>query len=194
MSGMHAWWSRAAATGRPRPGGGFPAVREDARAVDRRLRDRRPGGERGSVAVEVAVLAPAFLGLIVLAGVAGRTAIAQEAVESAAHDAARAASIARDAATARTSASAAARGQLDWQRANCVDQPTVTLTGSAGGDPIDFDDAYTSATGTPTSVTVVVSCTVSFSDIHLSLLPGMPDGRTVSATFTSPLDRYRSRP
>jgi Flp pilus assembly protein TadG len=153
----------------------------------------RRGAERGSVAVEVAVLAPAFIGLIVLAGVAGRTAIAQEAVESAAHDAARAASVARDAHTARESATAAARGQLDWQRANCVDQPSLTFTGSAGGEPIDFDDAYTSATGTPASVTVAVSCTVSFTDLHLSVLPGMPAGRTVSATFTSPLDRYRSR-
>ena len=59
---------------------------------------------RGSVSIEVAVLAPAFIALMVLAGVAGRTAVADEAVESAAHDAARAASISRDATTARREA------------------------------------------------------------------------------------------
>lgn len=70
---------------------------------------------RGSVSIEVAVLAPAFVALMVLAGVAGRTAVASEALEAAAHDAARAASISRDAATARQEARDAARRQLDWR-------------------------------------------------------------------------------
>ncbi|GAA2701447.1 TadE/TadG family type IV pilus assembly protein [Micromonospora olivasterospora] len=155
-----------------------------------------PGGhrsERGSVAVEVAVLAPAFIALMVLAGVAGRTAIAQEAVQSAAHDAARAASISRDAEAARDAARAAAGSQLDWQRANCVGQPALALTGNVNGTPATFEQAYATDPGQPAAVTVQVSCTVSFADIHLSLLPGMPGSRTVSATFTSPLDRYRSR-
>ena len=52
--------------------------------------------ERGSVSIEVAVLAPAFIALMVLAGVVGRTAVAAEAIDAAAHDAARAASISRD--------------------------------------------------------------------------------------------------
>ncbi|MEO3779354.1 TadE/TadG family type IV pilus assembly protein [Micromonospora sp. B11E3] len=161
---------------------------------------RRPGPtgaghrtERGSVAVEVAVLAPAFIGLIVLAGVAGRTAIAQEAVQSAAHDAARAASISRDADAAREAALAAAGSQLDWQRANCASQPALTFTGSVNGTPVSFDQAYAAAPGEPAAVTVRVTCTVSFADIRLSLLPGMTGARAVSATFTSPLDRYRSR-
>ncbi|MFC8846725.1 MULTISPECIES: TadE/TadG family type IV pilus assembly protein [unclassified Micromonospora] len=156
-------------------------------------RDRRPAAERGSVAVEVAVLAPAFIGLIVLAGVAGRTAIAQEAVQSAAHDAARAASISRNAGTAHQQALAAAQGQLDWQRANCAGQPTLTLRGSVGGTPVSFAEAFDSGPGTSAAVTVQVSCTVIFTDIDLALLPDMTGSRTISASFTSPLDRYRSR-
>jgi Flp pilus assembly protein TadG len=145
------------------------------------------------VAVEVAVLAPAFIALMVLAGVAGRTALAEEAVQSAAHDAARAASISRDADSARAAAQAAAVGQLDWQRANCVGPPALAFTGSVGGAPVTFERAYAAGPGQPAAVTVRVTCTVSFADIYLSLLPGMPDSRVVSATFTSPLDRYRSR-
>ncbi|WP_320067473.1 TadE/TadG family type IV pilus assembly protein [Micromonospora sp. RTGN7] len=155
------------------------------------VRVRRP--ERGSVAIEVAVLAPAFIGLIVLAGVAGRTAIAQESVQSAAHDAARAASISRDADTARRQALSAARSQLDWQQANCAGQPALTFSGSVDGATASFDEAFASDPGKAAAVTVRVDCTVSFTDIDLSLLPAMPATRTISATFTSPLDRYRSR-
>ncbi|MGC4807942.1 TadE/TadG family type IV pilus assembly protein [Micromonospora sp. DT233] len=151
------------------------------------------GVERGSVAIEVAVLAPAFIALIVLAGVAGRTAIAQEAVESAAHDAARAASISRDAGTARTQALTAARSQLDWQRAHCATPPALTFSGTVGGAAASFDEAFTGDLGEAAAVTVRVECTVSFTDIELSLLPAMPATRTISASFTSPLDRYRSR-
>ncbi|WP_433350710.1 TadE/TadG family type IV pilus assembly protein [Micromonospora sp. CA-111912] len=168
--------------------------RRDVPAGDRRRLRRRPRrDERGSVAVEVAVLAPAFLALLVLAGVAGRTAIAQEAIESAAHDAARAASISRNATTARQQALAAASNQLDWQRANCAGEPTLTFSGSVDGDAVSFDEAFASDPGEPAAVTVRVACTVSFADIDLSLLPAMPTNRTISAAFTSPLDRYRSR-
>nr|WP_281179562.1 TadE/TadG family type IV pilus assembly protein [Micromonospora rosaria] len=150
--------------------------------------------ERGSVSVEVAILTPAFLALLVLAGVAGRTAIAAEAIESAAHDAARAASISRDPATARAAATDAARTQLDWQRLNCAGAPALTFTGSVGGQTVSFDTAFDTTAGQPSAVSVRVTCTVSFADIRLPAVPGMPTERTVTAVFTSPLDRYRSRP
>jgi Flp pilus assembly protein TadG len=130
---------------------------------------------------------------MVLAGVAGRTAVGAEAIQAAAHDAARAASISRDADSARSAAQAAAAQQLDWQRLNCVAPPTLGFTGSVNGSATSFDAAYSAAPGEPAAVTVQVTCTVSFADIHLSSLPGMPAGRTVSARFTSPLDSYRSR-
>ncbi|MCX4387399.1 pilus assembly protein [Micromonospora peucetia] len=149
--------------------------------------------ERGSVSIEVAVLAPAFIALIVLAGVAGRTAVAAEAIDAAAHDAARAASISRDARTARVQARDAALRQLDWRGLDCAGTPRVTFSGAVRGAPTSFDRAFRSPAGRDASVTVRISCTVSYRDLHLSVLPGMPADRQVSASFTSPLDRYRSR-
>ncbi|MFI6331511.1 TadE/TadG family type IV pilus assembly protein [Micromonospora chersina] len=154
---------------------------------------RRVARDRGSVSIEVAVLAPAFIGLMVLAGVAGRTAVADEAVESAAHDAARAASIARDARTGRTAATDAARRQLDWSGLRCTAPPALTFRGSVGDAGTSFAAAYRSAPGVPATVTVTVTCTVSFADLRAPGLPGVPGGKTVSASFTSPLDIYRSR-
>ncbi|MDG4794931.1 TadE/TadG family type IV pilus assembly protein [Micromonospora sp. WMMD1082] len=147
---------------------------------------------RGSVSIEVAVLAPAFVAMMVLAGVAGRTAVASEALEAAAHDAARAASISRDAATARGEARDAARDQLDWRGVACTGAPVVTFRGSVGGNSTTFDAAFRSQVGQDATVTVEITCTVSYSDIRLPALT-MPSGNRITASFTSPLDRYRSR-
>ncbi|MGC4894515.1 TadE/TadG family type IV pilus assembly protein [Micromonospora sp. DT31] len=149
--------------------------------------------ERGSVSIEVAVLAPAFIGLMVLAGVAGRTAVADEAVESAAHHGARAASLARDADDGEDAAELAARDQLGWAGLNCAGPPGLDLTGSVAGKPTSFAAAYRSPAGVPATVTVTVSCTVSFDDLLAPGLPGVLGGKTVTASFTSPLDIYRSR-
>ncbi|WNM41715.1 TadE/TadG family type IV pilus assembly protein [Micromonospora halotolerans] len=149
--------------------------------------------DRGSVSIEVAVLAPAFIGMMVLAGVAGRTAVADEAVESAAHDAARAASIARDARAGRAAATEAAQRQLDWSGLHCIAPPALAFKGSVGSEETSFRDAYGGAAGVPATVTVRVTCTVSFDDLRARGLPLALDGKTVSASFTSPLDTYRSR-
>jgi Flp pilus assembly protein TadG len=149
--------------------------------------------ERGSVSIEVAVLAPAFIALMVLAGVAGRSAVAAEAIDAAAHDAARAASISRDADTARTAARDAALRQLDWRGLVCTGRPTLTYTGSVAGKPSSFDAAFRSQVGQDATVTVRIACTVSFQDLRLVAVPGMPTGNRITASFTSPLDRYRSR-
>ncbi|MGW0506419.1 TadE/TadG family type IV pilus assembly protein [Micromonospora sp. NPDC003241] len=147
---------------------------------------------RGSVSIEVAVLAPAFLAMMVLAGVAGRTAVASEALEAAAHDAARAASISRDARTARIEARDAVRSQLDWRGLACTGQPEVTFSGSVDGQPTTLGQAFSSSVGQDATVTVQIACTVSYQDIRISALR-MPSGNRITASFTSPLDRYRSR-
>jgi hypothetical protein len=105
--------------------------------------------------------------LIVLAAVAGRTAIAQNAVDLAAHEAARTASLARTA-------------TLDAQGLDCGDSLDVAVDTSGFGAEL----------GEPATVTATVSCTVSFADL---VMPGVPGGKTVVATYVSPLDRYRSR-
>ncbi|MBG6068550.1 TadE/TadG family type IV pilus assembly protein [Micromonospora ureilytica] len=152
--------------------------------------------ERGSVSIEVAVLAPAFIALMVLAGVVGRSAVAAEALDAAAHDAARAASISRDSDTARTMALEAAQKQLDWHGLACSNDLDPKFTGSVAGMPdseSSFDDAFSSQIGTSATVTVTISCVVSFQDITLDILPGMVSEKLITAQFTSPLDRYRSR-
>ncbi|MET8282649.1 TadE/TadG family type IV pilus assembly protein [Micromonospora sp. NPDC005174] len=149
--------------------------------------------ERGSVSIEVAVLAPAFIALMVLAGVAGRSAVAAETIDAAAHDAARAASISRTAAEARRDARNAAQQQLDWRGLSCTDTPTLTFSGSVGRETTSFDEAYGSALGQNATVTVTVACRVSFRDLRLNAVPGMPSENRIEASFTSPLDRYRSR-
>lgn len=149
--------------------------------------------DRGSASVEVAVLAPAFIGLIVLAGVVGRTAIANEAIGFAAHDAARAASIARTADEARAAATEAAQAKLEWQGLACVNAPTLQFSGRIGGNPATFNQVFATAPGQDASVIVTVSCQVSFTDLQLSALPEMPTQKLVTATFVSPVDRYRAR-
>ena len=148
---------------------------------------------RGSVSIEVAVLAPAFVAMMVLAGVAGRTAVASEALEAAAHDAARAASISRDAGTARQEARDAARNQLDWRGVSCSGAPQLTFRGTVGGRSTTFNRAFNSPVGQDATVTVEIACTVSYQDIRLPALKSMPAGNRITVSFTSPLDRYRSR-
>ncbi|MBT8226201.1 MAG: pilus assembly protein [Dactylosporangium sp.] len=135
--------------------------------------------DRGSIAVELAILMPAFIALIVLAVVAGRLVIAQSAIDLAAHDAARTASLARTADTARPAALAAARNTLAEQGIRCLDL-TVTVDVSQFQVPV----------GQPAFVRADLACTVSFSDVAI---PGAPGNRVLTAWFTSPLDQYRVR-
>lgn len=138
-----------------------------------------PGGDRGSVTLEVTVLAP---GLLLLAGLlilAGRMAIAGAAVEAAARDAARTASITRDAAQARTGAEATARATLASEGLQCAN--TAVALDTSG---------FTVPVGQPADVSVDVACDVALGDL---LLPGLPGTRTVTADATSPLDTYRER-
>jgi len=134
--------------------------------------------DRGSAAVEMAVLMPLFVVLFTGAIVIGRTGSAISAVEMAAYDGARTASLARDATSARTSATGAVAESLSRLGLSCRGGPDVVVDTAGFGEPV----------GTPASVTVRVTCQVSFSDIG----SGLP-GRVVSASFVSPLDQYRVR-
>jgi Flp pilus assembly protein TadG len=143
----------------------------------RRRRGDRPSDE-GSTVVEVVILAPAlalFLGLIVAGG---RLAVAHQAVEAAAAQAARAASIARTQDQALTAAQQAATSALGSQGLNCL----------ASAVSIDVAGFATPA-GTPASVGATVTCQVPLADT----LPGLPGSFGVTATVRSALDTYRER-
>lgn len=140
------------------------------------MRRRR---EAGSAAIEAAVGLPAFMLFVALVILAGRLAIATQAVEASASEAARVASIARTQGAATSGATTAATSSLANQNLRCV-RSTVTV------DTAGFD----APVGTPARVTATVACVVSVADLSL---PGVPGTRTVSATATSPIDTYRER-
>ena len=132
----------------------------------------------GNAALEIAILAPVLLGLLALVIAAGRTAIAQSAVNAAARDAARQASISLTPTAAQAAAQASARAALRSDGLDCM--PVVVTDTSQFGIP----------PGHPAAVAATVSCTVALSDLAL---PGLPGTVRLQAVFTSPLDIYRSR-
>ena len=140
---------------------------------------RRNRAQRGSVSIEMAVVAPAILALFAGAVIGGRVNIARQALEAAAYDAARTASLARTAGEANEQASAAADSTLDAQGLSCTSlEVTISTTG------------FEVPVGQAATVTATVSCTATLSDVAL---PGMPGSVPLEASFTSPLDTYRSR-
>lgn len=135
--------------------------------------------ERGSASIETtlgAVVILMMLGLVVLGG---RLSLAGQAVEAAAFEAARSASIARTAGEAQASSQSAASATLANQSLRCR-STSVDVDVSGFATPI----------GTPASVQASVNCVVDLSDLTL---PGVPGTRTVTATATSPIDTYRER-
>ena len=140
-----------------------------------RLQQRRD--DRGSVTLELAILAPALLLLLGALVFAGRVQTSSATVEQAARAAARDASLARTADAARATALASAQRELAGSDCASTDV-TVDVTGFAA--PV----------GTNAAITVTVTCTVSLGDLAI---PGLPGVHTMTGTATSPIDRYRSR-
>lgn len=144
-----------------------------------RLPRLRREPERGSEAIEAAVGVPAlmlFIGMIIFAG---RVAIANEAVQAAAYEAARSASIARTQDLAQSAGSSAAQFSLANQQLQCV---TRTVSVDTSG--------FTAPVGTPAEVTATITCVVNVSDLAV---PGAPGTLTVTSVATSPIDTYRER-
>lgn len=140
--------------------------------ITRRMRD-----ERGSAAVEAAVGVPAFVLLVGLIIFGGRTATAHSAVESAAADAARSASIARTASEAESDARTAAQASLANQDIHCLN---LAVT-------VDVSD-FTKPAGQAGSVAATVECLLDLADLSV---PAVPGSRLIKATVNSPLDTWR---
>lgn len=138
-----------------------------------------PDRERGSVTLELAILAPALLLLLGLVVLAGRVQVAAGAVEHAATSAAREASLARTSAGAQATAATAAARELDGQDIRCATS-SVTVDTSGFAVPL----------GQTATISATVSCTISFADLAI---PGLPGSRNLTAAATSPLDRFRAR-
>ncbi|MFZ3555835.1 TadE/TadG family type IV pilus assembly protein [Streptomyces sp. BH055] len=134
------------------------------------------GSDRGSAAVELVLVTPLLVTVLLVVVGLGRLADVRLTVVDAAHQAARAASLARTDAQARTEAQSATQGALGSAESPCS-RPSVTLA-AAGLTP-----------GASTSATVV--CTVSMGDL---VLAGFPGSVTVRASADSPIDVYRGLP
>lgn len=145
----------------------------------RRIRRHLLADERGSNAAEIVIIAPIVAMLILVLVAAGRTALADNATQSASFAAARAASLSRDTTTANTAAQDAAQRAMTNAGITCL---TLTVNVDTSG--------LNSPLGTTGEVSASVSCDVNLSDISL---PGIPGNRTMTSTSTSPVDAYRER-
>lgn len=135
---------------------------------------RRGACERGSVSVEVAVIAPAFVFLMLLVVYAGKVAEADGSVERAASNAARAASMRQSARDATGDAVEMVEANLAAAGVQCRDLRTEVDTSSfrPGG-----------------TVTVAVSCDASMADV---VLLGVPGEMTFRSRAVEVIDRFRS--
>lgn len=135
--------------------------------------------DRGSAAIEAVIGVTAFGLFIAMTVAGGRVALGRQGVETAANDAARAASIARTSREASADARTAAINSLNDQDIEC------TTTG------VQVDTSgFSAPIGTTAQVRATVSCTVKLSDLAV---PGMPGSRTITETVTSPIDAFRER-
>ena len=133
--------------------------------------DRR--SERGSISVEVAVIAPAFVFLMLLVVFAGKVSEADGNVERAAAEGARAASLRQHPGNAATDARSTVEANLATAGVSCSTLEAIV-------DTSDFEPGGT--------VTVTVECTASMADVTLL---GVPGTRTFTATATEVIDTYR---
>lgn len=135
--------------------------------------------ERGSSAIEFAILLPALMLMLGLMATGGRIWFARGAVVDAAGSAARSASIARSSSAAQADGRAAVDRSLATAGLRCQDQ-SVSINTAGFAAPV----------GTPASIGASVSCRVPLADVSFGLLPG---SISVSADGSSALDTYRER-
>ncbi len=146
--------------------------RRPARSVRARISVLRHD-ERGSVAAELTLLTPLLILLLLFVVLCGRLADAKLRINDVAHQAARAATLARTPSQATAIAEATANAALASAGITC--QSLTVSTDTQGLKP-------------GSTVTVTVSCSVGLGD--LSML-GVPGSRTFESSFSSPVDVWR---
>ncbi len=135
--------------------------------------DRVRDDERGSLSVELAMIAPALLLIFGLIFAYGRVGQVNGLLDSGTRDGARSATNARSYEEARQQATDAVRDAIRQAPPDCVSSLKVQLIGRfAMGSPI----------------TVTATCTYGLSDIGL---PGAPGTVHPTSSFTSMLDPNR---
>ena len=129
--------------------------------------------ERGSAAAELTLLTPLLILLLLFVVLCGRLADTKLRINDVAHQAARAATLARTPFQATAAAQATADAALASAGITCQSRSITTDTqGLRPGS----------------TVTVTVSCTVGLSDLTML---GVPGSRTFQSSFSSPVDVWR---
>lgn len=135
--------------------------------------------ERGSVAVELTLLAPALVLVLGLLVAGGRLWFARTSVVEAAQTSARAGSLARSAPQAVAAGAEAGRQSMSTAGLRCA--ASSVRVGTAG---------FAVPVGTPATVTADITCRVAFDDVFL---PGMPGSIELTGHGSAALDTYRAR-
>ncbi|MEL7154999.1 MAG: TadE/TadG family type IV pilus assembly protein [Actinomycetota bacterium] len=133
----------------------------------------KASGERGSASVELTLITIPVVVLVAFTVFVGRYSSTNQEVGSAARDAARAAAVRQDPATARAAGDEVARATLAQRGVSCRSLKVAVDT---------------SALGPGGQVTATVTCTVTFADLGAIGLPGSVE---VDATSVAVVDRYR---
>lgn len=129
--------------------------------------------EHGSATAELVLITPVVILMLLFVILCGRLADTTLRLNDAAHQAARAATLARTPTTAASDAATAAHAALDQSGVACR---SLTLqTATQGLRP-------------GSTVSVTVSCTLGLSDLTLL---GLPGAVTRQASFSSVVDVYR---
>lgn len=142
--------------------------------IAERLRD-----DRGALSLEAVILFPVLILVLLLVVAFGRIGSADNAVDTAARNAARAASLERTGGAANSAGSEMAHSVLAQQGLQCT---STSVSVSTGG--------FSAPIGEPASTTATVTCVVRLSDIGL---PGLPGSKALTSSFTSSIDSYRQR-
>lgn len=129
--------------------------------------------DRGSIAVEVVLLAPLLIALLLLVVGMGRIAHTRGQVEGAAADAARSASLARTPDAARKAGEQAARDHLGDHACRSLGVAIDTAALRPGG-----------------TVAARVRCVTSLAGLGMA---GFPGNRAFTATVQAPIDLHRGR-
>jgi Flp pilus assembly protein TadG len=157
---------------------GSPPSGSDAGTAPRQAGPRFPADDGGNAALELVIIGFILFMIIALVIAVGRVTTAQDAVDAAARDAARQASIALTPAAAQATAVSSAEAALRQDGVNCTPIVTPDVTG------------FSAPLGQSAPVSVTVTCTVSLASLSV---PGMPGSATLRSTWSSPLDPFRSR-
>lgn len=142
-------------------------------SVGRWWRDRAPRGDRGSAAIELAILTPVVIAMLLTVVALGRFSHSKLLVEQASAAAARAASLTSSPYLAQAAAQGAAQASLTGAGLPCAQLQVTVDTGTFGPGGV---------------VAATVTCTADLSSLALV---GVPGSTSVSATSRSPLETYR---